>query len=423
MVLNKKRMCLKMKIGNCLIAQSGGPTAAINATLAGVYQGAKNNFAIGKIYGGMNGVEGILKDNLVDLRNILDKDENLKLLKTTPSSFLGSCRYKLKKGEEGQEDLKKLFSVFEEHNIKYFFYIGGNDSMDTILQLKEYQNINGGDVSFIGVPKTIDNDLTCIDHTPGFGSAAKYIATTVKEIAADTAVYEMDSIVVVEVMGRNAGWLALSAGLARDNFDRPCADLIYLPENIFDYENLIKDIEKIQETKRQIVIVVSEGIKDKDGNFISESEIKDSFGHGQLGGAAKHVEAEIKARMNVKVRSVEINVLQRCAGHLLSARDINESFMIGEKAVALAFEGKSGVMVTSERQKGASYGLSLTSTDIEHIANKEKTVPKDYMNENKNGVSQKGLDYLKPLIQGEVSHAMEGGIPKHLILKDFLNLC
>ncbi|MDD3570535.1 MAG: 6-phosphofructokinase [Lachnospiraceae bacterium] len=408
-----------MKIGNCLIAQSGGPTAAINATLAGVYSGAKKNFAIGRIYGGLNGVEGIMKGNIIDLSNILDKEENLKLLKTTPSSFLGSCRYKLKGGTEGKKEFKKLFKVFEENNIKYFFYIGGNDSMDTILQLKEYQAQNGGDVSFIGVPKTIDNDLCCIDHTPGFGSAAKYIATTVKEIAADTAVYDMDSIVVVEVMGRNAGWLALSGALATDSSGTCMADLIYLPENPFDYDKLIEDIKKVQETKRQIVIVVSEGIKFADGSLIAEAKTKDSFGHGQLGGAAKHVEAVIQERMGVKVRSVEINVLQRCAAHLLSARDINESYMIGEKAVEVAAEGKSGVMVTTQRGKGDVYSLTFDSTEISLIANKEKVVPEDYMNEGKNAATQKALDYLMPLIQGEIAQAMENGIPKHLVLKDF----
>ncbi|HCT63912.1 MAG TPA: 6-phosphofructokinase [Lachnospiraceae bacterium] len=409
-----------MKIGNCLIAQSGGPTAAINATLAGVYSAAKKQFAIGRIYGGMNGIEGIMKGNIIDLSSVLDKDENLKLLKTTPSSFLGSCRYKLKGGSEGQSEFQKLFKVFEENNIKYFFYIGGNDSMDTILQLEEYQVANGGDVTFVGVPKTIDNDLCCIDHTPGFGSAAKYIATTIKEIAADTAVYDMDSIVVVEVMGRNAGWLALSAALALDSKGRCMADLIYLPENVFDYDKFIEDVKKVQQTKRQIVVVVSEGIKLADGSLISEAKTKDSFGHGQLGGAAKHVEAVIQERIGVKVRAVEINVLQRCAGHLLSARDINESFMLGEKAVEVASEGKSGVMVTTERARNGFYSITMGATDIRLIANKEKTVPEDYMNEAKNAATQKALDYLMPLIQGEIAPVMQNGIPKHLLLRDYI---
>lgn len=409
-----------MKIGNCIIAQSGGPTAAINATLAGVYSAAAKNFAIGKIYGGMNGIEGILNEKLIDLKTVLDNKQNLKLLKVTPSSFLGSCRYKIKGGEEGREVFKRIFEIFEKYNIKYFFYIGGNDSMDTILQLKKYQEENGGDVSFIGVPKTIDNDLVCIDHTPGFGSAAKYIATIIKEIAADTAVYDMDSIVVVEVMGRNAGWLALSAGLARNSRGECLADLIYLPENVFDYDSLIGDIKRIMETKRQLVIVVSEGIKLSGGKLIAESDVKDSFGHGQLGGAAKVVEAVIKEKLGVKTRSVEINVLQRCAAHMLSARDINESVMIGEAAVEAAFEGKSGVMVTSEREKGNVYSLKIGTDDITKIANKEKVVPESYMNESKNGVSEEGLKYLEPLIMGEVEPIYECGIPKHLVLKDFL---
>ncbi|MCI8341680.1 MAG: 6-phosphofructokinase [Firmicutes bacterium] len=409
-----------MKIGNCVIAQSGGPTAAINATLAGVYSAAARNFAIGKIYGGQNGIEGILNEKLVNLGEIFDKKENLKLLKTTPSSFLGSCRYKIKSGDEGKAVFEKIFDVFTKYNIKYFFYIGGNDSMDTILQLEQYQRKNGGDVSFIGVPKTIDNDLTCIDHTPGFGSAAKYIAASIKEIAADTAVYDMDSIVVVEVMGRNAGWLALSASLAQDSKGKCLADLIYLPENSFDFEKLIKDIKSVMETKRQLVIVVSEGIKTADGKMVAESSVKDSFGHGQLGGAAKVVEAFIKENLGIKTRSVELNVLQRCAGHFLSARDINESYMIGESAVAAALDGKTGVMVTTKRAAEEFYGLNIDVTDINLIANKEKTVPENFMNSEKNGASEHGLRYLKPLIQGEIELPMESGLPKHIYLKDFI---
>lgn len=405
-----------MKTGNCLIAQSGGPTAAINASLAGVFNAAKKNVAIETIYGGMNGVEGIMAEKLIDLSPILN-DENLKTLKTTPSSFLGSCRYKIK----GEEDFKKLFEIFGKYNIKFFFYIGGNDSMDTILQLKQYQQKHGGDVMFVGVPKTIDNDLTCIDHTPGFGSAAKYIATTVKEIAFDTNVYDKESVIIIEVMGRNAGWLALSAALAKYSDGTPCADLIYLPEYTFDYDKVISDLKGILEHKKQVVIVVSEGIKDADGNLYAESGVKDSFGHGQLGGAAKHVEAELKERVpNLKLRSVEINVLQRCAAHLLSARDINESFMMGEKAVEIAIEGKSGVMVTSLRGDSEAYSLEITDSEIEHIANKEKTVPESFMNAEKNHASEDGLKYLEPLIQGEISPGMDKGMPIYLNLREYL---
>jgi len=404
-----------MKVRNCLVAQSGGPTAAINSTLAGVCSGAVKNSSIEKIYGGLNGIEGILQEKIIDLSEIFG-GENLELLTTTPSSFLGSCRYKIKK-----EDFESLFKVFEKYSIKYFFYIGGNDSMDTILQLKEYQKVNGGDMIFVGVPKTIDNDLTCIDHTPGFGSAAKYIATSVKEIYLDACVYDMDSIVIVEVMGRNAGWLALAATLARDLNGNPCADLIYLPENTFDYDKFVEDVKRVQENKKQIVIVVSEGIKNAEGKIIAETGEKDNFGHGQLGGAGKHVEAELKRRIpKIKTRTVELSVLQRSAGHILSARDINEGIMIGEKAVLVALEGNSGVMVTSERIMSSKYELKLTCTEIEKIANKEKIVPESFMNEKKNQASNEALDYLKPLVEGEIYPPMVDGLPKYLFLKNLV---
>lgn len=406
--------------GNCLIAQSGGPTAAINATLAGVYSGAKENENIDIIYGGLNGIEGIMQGKLVDLAPILEKDDNLELLKNTPSSFLGSCRYKLKGFDVAEEEYKKIFDVFEKFNIKYFFYIGGNDSMDTVLRLKQYQQANDRGVTVIGVPKTIDNDLYEVDHTPGFGSAAKYIATTVKEIACDTAVYDMDSIVVVEVMGRNAGWLTLSAGLARDSKGKCAADLIYLPEVPFSYEKLMADIKKVMENKRQVIIVVSEGIKLEDGSFIAEAKQKDMFGHGQLGGAAKNVEAKIKEALGVKTRSIEINVLQRCAAHCLSKTDIDESFMMGRMGAKLAAEGKTGVMVGSVRKDGKEYELEIGCGDIENIANKEKKVPESYINAEKNGLAQPAYDYLEPLVMGEIQVKTEKGIPVHLNIKDFI---
>lgn len=406
--------------GNCLIAQSGGPTAAINATLAGVYSGAKKFSQIETIYGGLNGIEGIMKEKLVDLSPILDEGNNLELLKNTPSSFLGSCRYKLKGFDVAEDEYKRIFEVFEKFNIKYFFYIGGNDSMDTVLRLKQYQAEKNMGVTVIGVPKTIDNDLYEVDHTPGFGSAAKYIATTIKEIAADTAVYDMDSIVVAEVMGRNAGWLTLSAGLARDSKGRCLADLIYLPEIPFSYEKLMADIKKVMETKRQIVIVVSEGVKFADGTFIAEAKTKDMFGHGQLGGAAKNVEAKIKETLGVKTRSVEINVLQRCAAHYLSKTDIEESFIMGETGVKLAEEGKTGVMVGSVRKEGTEYALEIGCGAIENIANKEKKVPESYINADKNGLTEAAYEYLEPLVMGEVHVKTEKGIPVHLSIRDFI---
>lgn len=405
---------------NCLIAQSGGPTAAINSTLAGIYSAACRNASIGKVYGGLNGIEGVINGRVINLGSILSEYGNLFVLKITPSSFLGSCRYKLKSCAENEDDYKKIFDIFDKYNIKYFFYIGGNDSMDTILKLKEYQDKNPHGVMLIGVPKTIDNDLMCVDHTPGFGSAAKYIATTVKEIAYDTAVYNMDSIVVVEIMGRNAGWLTLSAGLARDNSGRTLADLIYIPENPFDYDKLMSDIKNVQKEKRQIVIAVSEGIRFSDGKLVAESEQKDAFGHGQLGGAAKTVSEYIKEQLGVKVRAVEINVSQRCAAHCLSLTDINESFKIGEVAVDAAAQGLSGVMVTNNRKEGNEYRLEYSYSDIASIANMEKTVPENYMNIEKNNISQDGLNYLIPLVKGEVKLLHKDGVPMYLNIKDFI---
>lgn len=411
-----------MKKANCLVAQSGGPTAAINATLAGIYDAALKSDAIDEIFGGLYGIEGIINGKTVDLKNLLKDESYISRLKITPSSFLGSCRYKLKSSEIKKDDYEKIFDVFKKLNIKYFFYIGGNDSMDTILKLKKYQQRFSDDekVMLVGVPKTIDNDLCCVDHTPGFGSAAKYIATTIKEIALDTAVYDMDSILVAEVMGRNAGWLALSAGLARDAKGRCVSDLIYLPENPFDFDKLIDDIRKVQKNKKQIVITVSEGLRYSDGTLIAESNKKDVFGHGQLGGAAKTVAEYIKLKLGVKVRAVEINVLQRCAGHCLSKADIDESVLIGSKAVECAVEGKTGVMITIKRAEGKIYRPELGCEDIELIANFEKTVPEKFMNSEKNGVSKDGLNYLLPLVEGEVNIEYKDGTPVYLKLDDII---
>ena len=405
--------------GNCLIAQSGGPTAAINATLCGAYDKAEKMNEIETVYGGLNGILGIMDGKLIDLNPILGNEENKELLMTTPSSFLGSCRYKLK----GEEDYKKIFEVFEKYNIRYFFYIGGNDSMDTILQLKAFAAKQDYEIMLMGMPKTIDNDLTEIDHTPGFGSSAKFIATTIKEIACDTNVYDINSIIIAEVMGRHAGWLALSAALATDREGNCLADLIYVPEVSFEYDKFLDDLKLIQKNKKQIIVVVSEGLKDKNGKFLSEISVmgEDMFGHVQLGGTAKYIENRIREDLNVKVRSVEINVLQRCAAHIVSATDIDESFIIGQKGVEYAVEGNSGKMVVSRRVEGFEYKLEYDCEEIEKIANNEKCVPLDYLNDKKNHVSQKAIDYLSPLIKGEKKIKYENGLPVYLFLKEFID--
>lgn len=404
--------------GNCIIAQSGGPTAAINSTLCGAFNRASKAMEIGTVYGGINGILGIMEGKLIDLSPILGVNDNLQTLLTTPSSFLGSCRYKLK----GEEDYKKIFDTFKKFDIRYFFYIGGNDSMDTILQLKAYAAKQEYEIMLMGLPKTIDNDLTEIDHTPGFGSSAKFIATTIKEIACDTYVYDMDSLVIVEVMGRHAGWLALSGALATDGQGNCLADLIYVPEVAFDYEKFKSDIAEILKIKRQIIVVVSEGLKDKEGNFLSEIKVmgQDMFGHAQLGGTAKYIENLVRNDLGIKVRSVELNVLQRAAAHIISATDVEEGFAIGEKGVDFAIAGHTGKMVVTKRKSSDVYELEISSEDIEKIANHEKCVPEDYLNPQKNHVSQKALDYLKPLIVGEKPIKYKDGLPVYLYLKDFI---
>lgn len=408
--------------GNCLVAQSGGPTAAINATLCGVFKKAFEREEIQKIYGGLNGIEGIREGKLIDL-SFLEDDGNRQLLLTTPASFLGSCRYKLKSCEDKREDYEKLLEVFRKYDIRYFFYIGGNDSMDTIKKLSVFFKQNDYEIKLIGLPKTIDNDLVLTDHTPGFGSSAKYIASAVKEIAADSAVYDIDSVTVIEVMGRNTGWLSMAAALARDKKGNCVCDLIYTPEIVFDYDKCREDIKEVQKHKRQVIVVISEGIKDKDGRYIENAEAtdQDMFGHAQLGGAGKYLENMLKKDLGIKVRSVEINVLQRCAGHIVSKRDIEESESVGEAGVEAALEGESGKMVTMKRKENTChYDVYFATEDINKIANYEKNVPETYLNEAKNHVSALGLQYLRPLIEGEMEVPFEEGIPAHLCVKDFI---
>ncbi len=408
--------------GNCLVAQSGGPTAAINATLCGVFKKAFEREEILKIYGGLNGIEGIKEGNLIDL-SFLENDENWRLLLTTPASFLGSCRYKLKSYEEKREDYEKLLEVFRKYDIRYFFYIGGNDSMDTIKKLSAFFENNDYEIKLIGLPKTIDNDLVLTDHTPGFGSSAKYIASAVKEIAADSAVYDIDSVTVIEVMGRNTGWLSMAAALARDKKGNCVCDLIYTPEFPFDYEKCREDIQKVQKYKSQVIIVISEGIKDKDGKYLENAEATglDMFGHAQLGGAGKCLESMLKKDLGLKVRSVEINVLQRCAGHIVSKQDIEESEGVGEAGVTAALQGENGKMITIRRKENTGrYEVYFVPEDVNKIANYEKYVPKTFLNETQNHVSSLGLEYLKPLIEGEMEVPFEEGIPAHLCVKDFL---
>ncbi len=402
---------------NLLLAQSGGPTAAINATVAGAVAYALSCDKIDKVYAGCNGIKGIIEGRLVEIGQRLSDSEQMHLLETTPASALGSCRMKLK--EDDKETFEKIVSVFREYNIGYFVYTGGNDSMDTVLKLSRYFREEGiEDIKVMGAPKTIDNDLPEPDHTPGFGSAAKYIATSFAEIGRDCAVYDIPAVTVVEVMGRNAGWLTASSALARSE-GNTAPDLIYLPEVAFDIDAFIDDIKAKLETKPAIVVAVSEGIKTADGKYAAESYQSgavDAFGHKYLAGTAKFLTDIIKERIGCKVRAIELNLMQRCAAHIASNTDIEESKALGAAAVEKAVEGVSGQMTAIRRLAGETYKTEIYSVDIALVANEEKVVPREWINEAGNDVMPDCVSYIKPLIMGETAPVFENGIPKHFIL-------
>ena len=328
--------------------------------------------------------------------------------------YLGSCRYKLPDIEENIQAYKDIFSVFESMNIGAFFYIGGNDSMDTVTKLARYAESIGSDIKIAGVPKTIDNDLIETDHTPGFGSAAKYIAASVREMAYDTYIYDVNSVLIIEIMGRDAGWLTAASALARNEFSK-APHLIYLPEVAFDKDTFISDIEKLMPNTKNIIIAVSEGIRDKDGNYISATTAAaDKFGHAQLSGTGKCLELLVKERLGVKVRSVEINVLQRCAGHMASATDLKESFELGSMAVSLTESGNTGFMTTLTRTNSTPYEYSIASVPVSKVANQAKEVPTNWINASGNDVTKDMIDYIAPLIEGEVAGDYINGMVNYL---------
>lgn len=397
--------------GNFAVAQSGGPTAAINATLLGVIEGAMNKGA--KIYGAVNGIRGVMEDNFLNLSEIFAEEENRALLKNTPGAYLGSCRIKLPEVGEDDSVYEKIFEVFAKNDIKYFVYIGGNDSMDTVDKLSRYATEKNIDVAVVGAPKTIDNDLAGTDHTPGFGSAAKFVASTVKEIARDSGVYAEKSITIVEIMGRNAGWLTASAALARgENSTAP--HLIYLPERKVSREKIIEDIKNCKENN--IIIAVSEGIKDENGEYYCNEQCNSShdiFGHAQLAGCAKVLENFLGDTFGYKMRSVELSVLQRCGGHFTSKTDLDESERIGKSAAFSAADGKSGVVMGFLRT--GDYKCDIIENNVREVANKEKKVPDEYINADANDVTYAFIEYCKPLIEGETNTVMENGVPKHIV--------
>ena len=398
---------------NLLVGQSGGPTAVINGSLYGVVSEGLANPEIDNVIGMVNGIEGFLADHTIDMAPLKENGE-LERIRTTPGSYLGSCRYKL------PEDLSdpvypELFQKFTEKEISYFFYIGGNDSMDTVSKLSRYAATVGSDIRIIGVPKTIDNDLVLTDHTPGYGSAAKYVASTVREIAIDASVYDnKPSVTIVEIMGRHAGWLTAASVLAR-KFEGDNPVLIYLPEVAFSPDAFIEKVkEKLTKTSN-LVVCISEGINDGNGKFVCElaSDVGvDTFGHKMLTGSGKYLENLVKDRLGVKVRSIELNVNQRCSSAMLSATDEKEAIASGSFGVQTALKGTTGMMIAFHRTDDADYHISYAPEDVNLICNQEKTVPLDWITGNGSDIGQQFIDYALPLIQGSVKVPEEGGLPR-----------
>ena len=406
--------------GNAIVGQSGGPTAAINATLAGVIRGVAQTDAIGVLYGMRNGIDGFLADRLVNLSEAVKGDEALSLLENTPAAALGSCRKKLPAPESDGADAvyARLLKQFRTYNIRYFFYIGGNDSMDTTAKLSAFSKRADWEMRIIGIPKTIDNDLMGTDHTPGFGSAAKYIAVTVQEILRDTAVYTVPAVTIVEIMGRDAGWLTAASALGR-NAGMQEPDLIYLPERVFSKEQFLGDVRTALSRHPNVVVAVSEGIRFADGTYVgagTQSGAADVFGHKYLAGTAKALEMAVKAEIGCKVRSVELNLPQRCASHMASAQDLAESVAVGKEAVRAAVEGVSCEMMTIQRTGNDPYTYRIGHADVEQIANRIKYVDDAFINEAGNGVTDACVAYLAPLIAGECYPTYRNGLPVHFIM-------
>ncbi|MBR4667720.1 MAG: 6-phosphofructokinase [Butyrivibrio sp.] len=418
MVHKKKR--------NVIVGQSGGPTAAINSSLAGVYRTAIDR-GYQKVYGMIHGVQGLMEGRYVDLSDHIQSGLDIELLKRTPSAYLGSCRYKLPEIFESKEIYEKIFEILVKLEIDCFIYIGGNDSMDTIKKLSDYAIITGSDIRFVGCPKTIDNDLALTDHTPGYGSAAKYIGTSVKEIIRDSWSLETTSgqVIIVEVMGRNAGWLTGATALAKgEDCDGP--DAIYLPELPFDMDAFIKRIKNLLKSKASIVVAVSEGIRTKDGKYVSELgnsiEYVDAFGHKQLTGTARYLCDVVAQECGCKTRAIELSTLQRAASHCASRVDILEAYEVGGAAMKAADEGDSGKMVVIERLSDDPYQAGTEVKDVHKIANDERTVPREWINKDGTYVTNEFITYVRPLIQGDVGPIMVDGIPRHLYRPGFQDM-
>ena len=406
-------------IGSCIFGQSGGPTAVINASAYGVIRAALDAEEITKVYGAAHGIKGVLDDKLY----VMDEEDpaELELLLHTPSSELGSCRYKMAEPEVDDTDYKRILEIFKKYNVRYFFYNGGNDSMDTCNKISRYMESVGYDCRVMGVPKTIDNDLYGTDHCPGFASAAKYIATSCMEINKDARVYDNGMITIVEIMGRHAGWLAASAALATAYGSGP--DLIYLPECDFDMNKFLADIERIYQKTGKVLVAVSEGIHYADGSFVSEAKTSatDGFGHAQLGGLAALLADIVKKHTGAKVRGIELSLLQRCGAHLASATDVQEACQAGKEAVEQAVRGVTGKMVAFKRETvDGQYSCRMELLPLSAVANYEKKVPMEWINKEQNGLEAPFIDYVLPLIQGEPVLPLEDSLPRYARLKKVL---
>ena len=406
--------------GNVIVGQSGGPTAVINSSLAGVYKTAKDRGAR-KVYGMLHGIQGLLEEKYVDLSEHIKSDLDIDLLKRTPSAYLGSCRYKLPEIKVNTDFYDRIFEILDKLEIEYFFYIGGNDSMDTIKKLSDYAILNGSTIKFMGVPKTIDNDLAVTDHTPGYGSAAKYIASITKEVIRDGLVYGTKSVTILEIMGRNAGWLTGAAALAKGE-DCEGPDMLFLPEIPFDVDEFMKKVEQLQKEKSSVVVAVSEGVKVADGRYVCELtdniDYVDAFGHRQLTGTARYLAERISREVGCKTRAIEFNSLQRCASHIVGRVDITEAFQVGGAAVKAAFEGETAKMIILKRISDDPYLCVTDLYDVHKIANVEKKVPREWINEAGDYVTPEFVNYVRPLIQAELTPMMVDGLPRHLRLED-----
>jgi len=418
--LNIKKRRKHMK-GNIVVGQSGGPTAVINSSVAGVYAAAKK-LGINKVYGMVHGIEGFLKGDLCDLDEQIGDETGIELLKRTPSAFLGSCRFKMPKIEGHEDTYEKVFEIMEKYDIECLFYCGGNDSMDTVKMLSDYAAAHNKPQRFMGVPKTIDNDLPITDHCPGYGSAAKYIATSIKEIMRDNESFGFDrqTVVVVEIMGRNAGWLTAAAALAKGS-DCTGVDAIYLPERTFDVDKFMDKVKETAKKKASVVIAVSEGVKIADGRYVcelaNENVAVDAFGHKQMSGTAAYLCSLVAKETGLKTRAIEFSTLQRAATHLASLTDINEAFQVGFDAVLAAEDGKTGMMLTLDRNGDDPYQCGTSAYDIHAIANVERAVPDEWINETGDGLNDGYEKYARPLIMGELTPMFVNGLPRHLVRK------